>query len=94
MSANTTSVDRQPGMREERSLRSSPLSLSQHQLWLAEQLDPGSTAYHIAELYSLEGPLQTQVLEQAFNEVIRRHEALRTVFELENDESNTMNATT
>jgi amino acid adenylation domain-containing protein len=81
MCANTTNVDRKS------EVRSSPLTLSQHQLWLAEQIDPGSTAYHVADLYSLDGPLQTPVLEQAFNEIIRRHEALRTVFRIENDEA-------
>jgi hypothetical protein len=73
MCANTAIDDRKPAIWEKHSLRSSPLSVSQHQLWLAEQLDPGSTAYHIAESYVLDGLLQTEVLEQAFNEIIRRH---------------------
>ena len=66
--------------------RSSPLSLSQHQLWLSEQIDPGNTAYHIAELYSLKGDLQTELLERAFNEIISRHEVLRTVFSVHDGE--------
>ncbi|HYK22692.1 MAG TPA: condensation domain-containing protein, partial [Pyrinomonadaceae bacterium] len=65
---------------------SSPLSLTQHAVWLSEQLDPGTSAYHIAELYSLAGSLQPAILEQAFSEIIRRHEALRTVFKLEHDQ--------
>jgi non-ribosomal peptide synthetase component F len=36
--------------------------------------------FNIAAAVRLSGPLNTQALEQSFNEIIRRHEALRTTF--------------
>ncbi|HET8846975.1 MAG TPA: condensation domain-containing protein, partial [Ktedonobacteraceae bacterium] len=57
-----------------------PLSFAQEQLWLLEQLAPKTGAYNIAEAVKLGGKLNIQVLEQAINEIIRRHEILRTTF--------------
>jgi amino acid adenylation domain-containing protein len=58
-----------------------PASFSQQRLWLLDQLEESSSfAYnvHITVLFS--GPLDVGVLERAINEVVHRHEALRTVF--------------
>jgi amino acid adenylation domain-containing protein len=82
--ASLTGIDL--GHPQPQALRSSPLSPSQHQIWLSEQIDPGDTTYHMAELYSLTGKLEPSLLESSFNEVVRRHEALRTVMREENDE--------
>ncbi|WP_420126163.1 amino acid adenylation domain-containing protein [Longimicrobium sp.] len=57
-----------------------PLSFAQQRLWFIEQLEPGSTAYHMPSVLRLRGPLDTDVLERALAEVVRRHEALRTTF--------------
>ncbi|HEV2735194.1 MAG TPA: amino acid adenylation domain-containing protein, partial [Longimicrobiaceae bacterium] len=57
-----------------------PLSFAQQRLWFLEQLDPGNPAYHLPAALRISGRLDTAVLERALGEVVRRHEALRTVF--------------
>ena len=59
------------------------LSYSQRRLWFLDQLDPGSFAYNLFSAYRLKGDLNVFTLEQSFNEIIRRHEILRTVFRFE-----------
>ena len=60
-----------------------PLSYSQQRLWFLDQLDPGSFTYNLFSAYRLEGDLNVAALEQSFNEIVRRHEVLRTVFKSE-----------
>ena len=55
-----------------------PASFAQHRLWFLDQLEPGRSAYHIPAAIKLVGRLDTSALERALNEVVRRHEALRT----------------
>ncbi|MCY1047041.1 amino acid adenylation domain-containing protein [Corallococcus sp. bb12-1] len=55
-----------------------PLSFAQQRLWLIEQLQPGGSAYNIPSALRLDGALNVGALEQAFTELVRRHEALRT----------------
>ena len=57
-----------------------PLSFAQERLWLIEQLAPGGGAYTIAAAMRLEGWLRVAALGQSFQEVLRRHEALRARF--------------
>src|SRR5262249_21201105 len=57
-----------------------PLSFAQESMWFLDQLDPGSTAYLVPRAYRLYGGLDARSLEQAFNELIQRHEGLRTTF--------------
>src|SRR6185503_4846945 len=59
---------------------SSPLSFAQERLWFIDQLEPESAAYNIPGGVQLTGALQISVLEQSLNEIVRRHEALRTSF--------------
>jgi len=60
-----------------------PLSFSQQRLWYLDQLEPGNVAYNNPSALRLSGPLDAPALERALNEVVRRHEALRTTFALE-----------
>ena len=55
-----------------------PASLAQQRLWLTEQIDPGNPAYNIPCVVRMVGDLNAPALEAALNEVVRRHEALRT----------------
>ncbi|MBV9788620.1 MAG: amino acid adenylation domain-containing protein, partial [Chloroflexi bacterium] len=57
-----------------------PLSFDQMRLWFLYQLAPHNTAYNITGAVRLTGPLNPDVLERAINEIIRRHEILRTTF--------------
>ena len=57
-----------------------PLSFAQQRLWLLDQLMPGSFLYNISEAVRLTGALDVAALEQTTNEIIRRHEVLRTTF--------------
>jgi amino acid adenylation domain-containing protein len=74
----------EPELRPREGSGAVPLSFAQQRLWFMQQLEPGSAAYNIAGALRLWGALQVAVLERAFNEVIRRHEALRTGFENDN----------
>ena len=57
-----------------------PLSFAQQRLWFIDRLEPGSPVYNIPVSVRLEGPLDVVVLGRSLDEVVRRHEALRTVF--------------
>jgi len=57
-----------------------PLSFAQQRLWVIDQLDPGSAAYNIHYGLKLRGNLNTPALWRAINEIVRRHEILRTSF--------------
>lgn len=63
-----------------------PLSFSQLQMWVIDRMTPGNPAYNLPVGYRLRGPLNLAALEDSFNEVIRRHEILRTTFTVENGE--------
>ncbi|HEX7335013.1 MAG TPA: amino acid adenylation domain-containing protein [Pyrinomonadaceae bacterium] len=57
-----------------------PLSFSQQRLWFVDQLLSGSPLYILPTALHLSGLLQVSALEQSINEIIRRHESLRTSF--------------
>ncbi len=65
----------------------SPLSFAQQQLWLLYQLEHGRTAYNLPEAMRLTGTLHIDVLVRTLNEVVRRHEILRTVFPMIDDQA-------
>ncbi|TCP59139.1 amino acid adenylation domain-containing protein [Tumebacillus sp. BK434] len=57
-----------------------PLSFSQERMWFVEQLEPGTSAYNMPGAIRLHGRLNQAALEQSVQEIIRRHETLRTRF--------------
>src|SRR5262249_1381410 len=57
-----------------------PLSFAQRRLWFLDQLMPDSPFYNLATPVRLIGHLDLIALEQSFNEIIDRHEILRTTF--------------
>ncbi|HGY55852.1 MAG TPA: amino acid adenylation domain-containing protein [Caldithrix abyssi] len=58
-----------------------PLSFAQQRLWFLDQLSPDSPFYNIPGAIRLKGKLDKEVLKQSLNEIIRRHETLRTTFD-------------
>src|SRR5262245_52353163 len=59
-----------------------PLSFAQQRLWFLDHWAPRAAAYNIAGSFRIIGALNLTALRQALNEIVRRHESLRTVFDL------------
>jgi non-ribosomal peptide synthetase component F/acyl carrier protein len=59
-----------------------PLSFAQQRLWFIDKLSSGNTVYNIQVAVRLIGRLEHQALERALNEIIKRHEVLRTSFSI------------
>ncbi|HEX2090982.1 MAG TPA: amino acid adenylation domain-containing protein, partial [Longimicrobiaceae bacterium] len=57
-----------------------PLSFAQQRLWLIQQMELRSAAYNVPVALRLRGALDRRALEGALAGLVRRHEALRTVF--------------
>ena len=56
------------------------LSFAQQRLWFLDQWDPGSSTYNLTTAVRLTGLLNFAALERSLNEILWRHEALRTTF--------------
>ncbi|HYG08743.1 MAG TPA: amino acid adenylation domain-containing protein, partial [Pyrinomonadaceae bacterium] len=57
-----------------------PMSFGQERLWFLHQLETQSSAYNMSAIVRLKGALDVRTLERSLNELIRRHESLRTQF--------------
>src|SRR5690349_452608 len=58
-----------------------PLSFAQQRLWFLDQLEPRNAFYNVARRVRIKSPLNYEALEHAINELVARHEVLRTVFQ-------------
>ncbi|MFN6558746.1 MAG: amino acid adenylation domain-containing protein [Nostoc sp. ChiSLP01] len=65
-----------------------PLSYAQQRLWFLDQFEPNSPSYNIPAILRLGGNLNQAALEQSLQEIIHRHEALRTNFVTVNGQPN------
>ncbi len=63
--------------------KSLPLSFAQERLWFIEQLTPGSPQYNIPGAVRIRGPLDVAALRESFQQIMQRHEVLRTTFHTE-----------
>ena len=79
----TQSRERLRALLQQRALEthSSPLTFSQQRLWFAEQLDPGTPTYNIPFVVEMRGELDVAALERSLEELVARHETLRTTFQ-------------
>ncbi|MFK0090369.1 amino acid adenylation domain-containing protein, partial [Pseudomonas sp. NPDC090755] len=57
-----------------------PLSYAQQRQWFLWKYEPSSVAYHIPVALRLHGPLDIDAMQAAFNDLVARHDALRTRF--------------
>lgn len=57
-----------------------PLTMAQESLWFLKELYPGNASYNIYDAVRIIGNLDTDILEKSLNEIIKRHEILRTVY--------------
>ncbi|MFC4061515.1 amino acid adenylation domain-containing protein [Planomonospora corallina] len=56
------------------------MSFAQRRLWFVDQLQPGSPAYNVPVATRIRGPLDVGALHRALQDVVDRHEVLRTVY--------------
>jgi len=61
-----------------------PLSFGQQRLWFLDQWEQGNPAYNLLQALRLKGKLDVTLLEQCLNQIIQRHEVLRTTFVSQN----------
>src|SRR5919112_159531 len=55
-------------------------SFAQQLMWLADQIEPGTPTYNTSKDERLTGRLDPRALERSLEEIVRRHETLRTTF--------------
>jgi len=58
-----------------------PLSFGQQRMWFLDQLEPNSPLYNIPDAFRIKGPLNLPALKRSLNEIVRRHEILRTSYQ-------------
>ncbi|TCP59163.1 natural product biosynthesis luciferase-like monooxygenase protein [Tumebacillus sp. BK434] len=56
-----------------------PLTYGQRAMWFLQRLDPGNAAYNVARAVRIRSAVNLQALQDAFNELVKRHAVLRTV---------------
>ncbi len=64
--------------------RDLPLSFAQQRLWFLDRMEPGSPAYNLPNAVRIRGRLDVPALGRTLQELVRRHETLRTSFALRN----------
>ena len=57
-----------------------PASFAQQRLWFLDQLAPGNPFYNISDAIRFRQAVDAELLERSLNEIVRRHEILRTHF--------------
>jgi amino acid adenylation domain-containing protein len=63
-----------------------PLSAAQRRLWFLDQVQPASPLYNVVGAAHLRGALDRDALQRSLDDIVRRHEILRTTFHQDDDE--------
>jgi amino acid adenylation domain-containing protein len=63
-----------------------PVSFGQHRIWFLDQMVPGSPFFNESTRLRMPFPMNAEVLERSLNEIVRRHEVLRTTFAIAGNE--------
>lgn len=59
-----------------------PQSFAQQRMWFLNQLQPDTAAYNVPTAIHITGEVHVEALRWSFGEIIRRHEILRTTFDI------------
>jgi amino acid adenylation domain-containing protein len=65
--------------------KTAPLSFAQQRLWFLDQYEPDNILYNIPAAIRLSGTLDVTALERSLNDILNRHEVLRTTFAMVRD---------
>ncbi|HEX2569426.1 MAG TPA: amino acid adenylation domain-containing protein, partial [Polyangia bacterium] len=76
----TAAAPQAPSLRAVRSGEDLPLSFAQQRLWFLDQLQPGDPSYNLLSAVRVTGPLDAALLQRCLEEIVGRHEVLRTTF--------------
>jgi amino acid adenylation domain-containing protein len=63
-----------------------PLSSGQRRLWFLDHIATNASVYNVPTCFRIRGPLDVDAFQQSLNEIVRRHEILRTTFRQQNSE--------
>ncbi|MBD2776522.1 non-ribosomal peptide synthetase [Iningainema tapete] len=61
-----------------------PISLTQLELWFFDQFYPGNPIYNLPLVYRVTGAIDEKALFESLREIVRRHETLRSTFQVKN----------
>jgi hypothetical protein len=76
--AQGSSITQRPGVHHDPNRRSAPLTIMQERIRFIEELRPGLVAYNTPSAHRLTGPMNRELFERAFRDVVQRQPALRT----------------
>ena len=74
----SAALPQEPPIRRRAQRDVAPLSFAQQRLWVLDQIEPGNATFNMPMAVRLRGRFNPAAMEQAFNEMIQRHESLRT----------------
>src|ERR1700743_964425 len=81
LKAGSASPAQRPAARQQQTASEpAALSFGQERLWFIDQLQPGSPAYNVPTMIPLSGSVSAALLRRCVEEIVRRHQVLRTTF--------------